>query len=81
MNTHKIIGTIFSAVLLCAAPVSFDWTNTQGPSVKVETAHARVGRPGTPMSVAGVNRRAHRRAYYYGSHLCNGAYYNHHRCY
>jgi len=35
----------------------------------VSSAEARIGRPLTPMSVAGVNRRAHRRAYrqgYYG---------------
>jgi len=29
----------------------------------VSQAEARVGRPGTPMSVAGVNRRQNRRAY------------------
>ena len=36
----------------------------------VDSADARVGRPLTPRSVAGVNRRMHRRAYrhnYYGN--------------
>jgi hypothetical protein len=32
-------------------------------TVAVDTADARLGRPLTPMSVAGVNRRMHRRAY------------------
>ena len=81
MSMRRITAAVVGALLLCAAPVSFDWTYARGPSVSTETAQARVGRPGTPMSVAGVNRRAHRRAYYYGSHLCTGAYYNGHRCY
>ena len=29
----------------------------KSPSLSVDTAHARIGRPLTPMSVAGVNRR------------------------
>lgn len=81
MSKHKITGAILAAALLCALPVSFDWTNARDPSIELSTAQARVGRPLTPMSVAGVHRRAHRRAYYYGSHLCTGAYYNGHRCY
>jgi hypothetical protein len=37
-------------------------------------AAARVGRPLTPMSVAGVNRRVHRRAYY-GAAAAGAGYY------
>jgi hypothetical protein len=40
------------------------------PALTIDSADARVGRPLTPMSVAGVNRRMHRRAYrhnYYGT--------------
>ncbi len=40
------------------------------PTLAVDNANARLGRPLTPMSVAGVNRRMHRRAYrpyYYGN--------------
>jgi hypothetical protein len=33
-------------------------------SVTLDCAEARVGRPFTPMSLAGVHRRVHRRAYY-----------------
>lgn len=81
MSTHRTISATVIALLLCTAPVSFEWTRAKGPNVGIDTAQARVGRPGTPMSVAGVHRRAHRRAYYYGSHLCTGAYYQGHRCY
>ena len=38
------------------------WLPGEGPSLSVESAQARVGRPGTPMSVAGVARRTTRRA-------------------
>jgi hypothetical protein len=43
--------------------------------LSVDSASAVIGRPLTPGSVAGVNRRVHRRAYrhgYYGT----GAYYS-----
>jgi hypothetical protein len=47
----------------------------------VDTADARIGRPLTPMSVASVNRRVHRRAYY-GAAAAGAAgygYYNYAR--
>ena len=51
------------AALVCAAvPVSFNWT--PGLTLfSLDTAEAKVGRPLTATSVAGVNRRVHRRAY------------------
>ena len=55
---------IISAAVFCAAPLSVHWSPAKSPSLSVDTADARVGRPLTPMSVAGVNRRVHRRAYY-----------------
>lgn len=41
---------------------SIDWSPSEGPFVVVESAQARVGRPLTPVSVAGVRdgRRAAR---------------------
>ncbi|HVQ69287.1 MAG TPA: hypothetical protein VMT08_17490 [Bradyrhizobium sp.] len=42
--------------------LSFDWTEQNGVSLSVESAQARVGRPLTPVSVAGVARRQGRRA-------------------
>jgi hypothetical protein len=38
------------------------WLPGEGPSLAVESAQARVGRPLTPVSVAGVARRHTRRA-------------------
>jgi hypothetical protein len=35
----------------------------EGLSVSLNSAEARIGRPLTPGSVAGVNRRVHRRVY------------------
>jgi hypothetical protein len=50
------------AVFAAGSFLSPQWTPGQGPSLSVESAQARVGRPGTPMSVAGVARRSTRRA-------------------
>jgi hypothetical protein len=47
-----------------AALLSFGWSEHRGLSLSVEEAQARVGRPLTPVSVAGVARRHHRRAAY-----------------
>jgi hypothetical protein len=59
-----VIGaTLVGATMLCAAPVSLSWTPANTLSLSLDKAEARVGRPLTPGSVAGVNRRVHRRAY------------------
>jgi hypothetical protein len=58
------IGLIVTAMLLAAAPLSPHVSPPTVLSVSLDRAEARVGRPLTPMSVAGVHRRAHRRAYY-----------------
>ena len=50
-----LIGT---ALLVTALPFTFD-----GVTPTVSKAHAVLGRPLTPMSVAGVHRRAMRRTY------------------
>jgi hypothetical protein len=60
----KLIGLFVTAALFTAAPLSFHTSPAKTLAVSVDTAEARVGRPLTPMSVAGVNRRVHRRAYY-----------------
>jgi len=43
---------------------SFSWSEQDGISLSVESAQARVGRPLTPLSGAGVARRQYRRAAY-----------------
>lgn len=50
------------AVIACAAMGSVQWSAEDGLSVSIESAQARVGRPATPASVAGVARRTTRRA-------------------
>jgi hypothetical protein len=64
MKRWNVLGIIAAAALFCAAPLSLDWSTAKSPSLSVDTADARIGHPLTPMSVAGVNRRVHRRAYY-----------------
>lgn len=69
MKKLTVLCTALAASVLCATPVSLHWSFKTAPTIAVDSADARVGRPLTPMSVAGVNRRVHRRAYrhYYGN--------------
>ena len=60
----KLLGLIVTAALLTGIPLSPEYSPTSLVSVSLDRAEARIGRPLTPMSVAGVNRRVHRRAYY-----------------
>jgi hypothetical protein len=53
---------LVAAVVTVGVSGSIDWSQTGGPSLSVESAQARVGRPLTPVSVAGVARRTTRRA-------------------
>jgi len=64
-----IIGA--AAALLCALPYSLERSDKTGVTLACSSAQARVGRPLTPGSVAGVARRSSRRAYrrnVYGVH-------------
>jgi hypothetical protein len=63
MKKVRKAAIAFSAVA-CAAIFSFDWSEQGVISMSVESAQARVGRPLTPVSVAGVARRQHRRNVY-----------------
>src|ERR1700756_461442 len=65
-------GVIAASTFACAALLSFGWSEQRGISLSVESAQARVGRPLTPMSVAGVARRHNRRAVY-GAGLASAA--------
>ena len=66
MSLGKI--AIATATFACATLLSFGWSEQRGVSLSIESAQARVGRPLTPVSVAGVARRQHRRgAYGYGA--------------
>jgi hypothetical protein len=50
-----------AGAVLSAMPVSVESSATSGIVVSVDQAQARVGHPGSAVSVAGANRR-HRRA-------------------
>src|SRR6516165_8442695 len=75
LRTFAIATSAFS----CATLLSFGWSEQSGVSLSVESAQARIGRPGTPLSVAGVARRHYRRAAVgagvVGAGLAAGAYY------
>jgi hypothetical protein len=79
MKSLSALSFVVATGLLCSAPLTLHWSTANIPSLSVDTADARIGRPLTPMSVAGVNRRVHRRAYY-GAAAAVGAagygYYN-----
>lgn len=74
----KILGVIATVMLFTAVPLSPHYSPARVLSVAIDGAEARVGRPLTPMSVAGVHRRAHRRAYY-GAAAAGAAAYGAHR--
>ena len=72
---------IATSAFACATLLSFGWSEQSGVSLSVESAQARIGRPWTPLSVAGVARRQYRRAAYgygagvVGAGLAARAYY------
>ncbi len=68
MTRLHLLSAAIGAIVLTATPLSVQLSATTSPSLGVDTANARVGRPLTPVSVAGVNRRQNRRATYgYGA--------------
>jgi hypothetical protein len=63
MKKMSILGAVLvGAAILCAAPISVQWSQEKSLSVSLDSAYARVGRPATATSVAGVARRTGRRA-------------------
>src|ERR1700687_2124348 len=59
---HARKTALAASAFTCAALLSFGWSEQRGLSLSGEKAEARVGRPLTPVSVAGVARRHNRRA-------------------
>ena len=78
MTMHLKTVAIATSVFACALLLSADWSRPRSISISVESAQARVGRPLTPVSVAGVARRHTRRAIYgtaaVGAAAAAGAY-------
>ena len=64
---------IATALLFTALPFTFD-----GVTPAISKAHAIIGRPGTPMSFAGVHRRAVRRTFGVGANLGYRGFYHRH---
>jgi hypothetical protein len=74
MQTNLRNLAIATSTFACAALLSFGWSEQRGLSLSIEGAQARVGRPLTPVSVAGVGRRQNRRAAYdHGAGVVAGA--------
>ena len=61
---HARKTALAASAFTCAALLSFGWSEQGGISLSIESAQARVGRPLTPVSAAGVARRQTRRAVY-----------------
>ena len=62
MRMSMIGATLIGVAVLCAAPISLHQSENADLSLSLDRADARVGRPLTATSVAGVHRRATRRA-------------------
>ena len=84
MKRLTVLGAAVGAALVCVTPVSLHWSPAGNVLVAVDSAEARIGRPLTPGSVAGVHRRVHRRAYYGTAAAVGaataGAYYHGRHC-
>ena len=67
MKKMSMIGaTLLGAAVLCAVPISLHQSQNKGLSLSLDSADARVGQPLSAGSVAGVHRRANRRAVRHG---------------
>jgi hypothetical protein len=60
IHTKQLLLAV--AVLASGFFVSANWSRSDGLTLSIESAQARVGRPLTPVSVAGVARRTTRHA-------------------
>jgi hypothetical protein len=61
MKKISIFCALVGAAVLCAAPVSLHQSKDGGLSLSQDKANAKVGKPLSAGSVAGVHRRAERR--------------------
>ena len=62
MKKLSMLGIISGAALLTAVPFTLQWSQNN-VTLSLDSAEARIGRPLTATSVAGVSRRVHRRTY------------------
>lgn len=63
MKSAKMKRILLVATTLgCGIFGTIEWSRDNGLAISIQSAEARVGRPATPVSVAGVARRQTRRA-------------------
>lgn len=62
MKRIRVTRMVFVTAALVCGFGSLEWSQNRGLAMSIESAEARVGRPATPASVAGVARRTTRRA-------------------
>jgi hypothetical protein len=74
MKKLSVLAIIVGGALLAAAPFSLQWSSEKNVVLSLDRADARVGRPLTATSVAGVHRRAYRGAVYGGAAAAYPAY-------
>jgi hypothetical protein len=70
---HASKAVLVGSAFICAASFSPTWSGGSDISFSVPQAQARVGRPATPMSAAGVARRHVRRGAYVGAGVAGAA--------
>jgi hypothetical protein len=70
---HVRKSILAGCAFLCATSLSFGWSDHGGVALSVASVQARVGRPATPVSVAGVTRRHVRHGAYVGAGLAGAA--------
>jgi hypothetical protein len=63
MKKLSLFASVSAALVCAAVPASLNWSPSNLTLFSLDTAEARVGRPLTATSVAGVSRRVHRREY------------------
>ena len=63
MKNLNLWASIGAALVCAAVPASLNWSQANVALLSLDRAEARIGRPLTPVSVAGINRRVHRRDY------------------
>jgi hypothetical protein len=63
MKKLSLFASVSAALVCAAVPMSFKWSLGNVAPFSLDTAEARVGRPLTATSVAGVSRRVNRREY------------------
>ena len=62
MKRIRVTQMVLVAAAFACGFGSLEWSRDRGLALSFESAEARVGRPATPVSVAGVARRQTRRA-------------------